>query len=96
MDLLEEMYPKIDDWFKVYEKKLLGGSIPCTFSYRERTSTLTEQSNMDDYPRGTEVHDRAEIHLDLQTQMIDFALTMRQYANHIYGHESVSAEFYGN
>lgn len=74
--LLTELYPKFLAWFSWYERKTLGWSIPCSFSYRERTGTLNEQSCLDDYPRAVSVHDRAEIHLDLQSQMIEFALTM--------------------
>ena len=66
-DLLKELHPKFNSWYGFYEQHLLGISIPCTFSYRERTSILTEQSNLDDYPRGVNVYDRAEIHLDLQS-----------------------------
>ena len=63
-------------------------SIPCTFSFRGRTSTLTQQSCLDDYPRAVNVHDRAEVHLDLQSQMIEFALVMEQYSILIQGPES--------
>ena len=39
---LQEAYPVIVGWYDWYERKVGGKSIPCTFSYRERTSTLTE------------------------------------------------------
>ena len=91
---LQEAYPVIVGWYDWYERKVGGKSIPCTFSYRERTSTLTEQSNLDDYPRAVNVHDRAEVHLDLQSQMIEFALVMEQYSILTQGPDSqLSTDF---
>lgn len=91
-DLVIEVYPKLLDWFGWYERKTLGMSIPCTFSFRERTSTLAEQSCLDDYPRGVVVHDRAEVHLDLQSQMIEFAMTMQQLSLALKGPNSPQSE----
>ena len=87
-DLILEVYPKLLDWYGWYERKTLGMSIPCSFSFRERTSTLNEHSCLDDYPRAVAVHDRAEVHLDLQCQMIEFALTMQQLSAALKGSDS--------
>lgn len=37
-------------------------------------------SGLDDYPRGYIVNDRSEIHLDLQSWMVEFSNFMKQYA----------------
>ena len=87
-DLLLEAFPKFLEWFDWHEKKLLGQSIPCTFSYAKRTSRLNEQSCLDDYPRAVAVHERAEAHLDLQSQMIEFALTLQSYGKLLQGPDS--------
>eukprot|EP00353_Schmidingerella_taraikaensis_P002103 CAMPEP_0185599830 /NCGR_PEP_ID=MMETSP0434-20130131/82973_1 /TAXON_ID=626734 ORGANISM="Favella taraikaensis, Strain Fe Narragansett Bay" /NCGR_SAMPLE_ID=MMETSP0434 /ASSEMBLY_ACC=CAM_ASM_000379 /LENGTH=77 /DNA_ID=CAMNT_0028229375 /DNA_START=975 /DNA_END=1208 /DNA_ORIENTATION=+ len=63
--LLQELLPKTLDLFDWYERKLRNKSIPCTFSYRGRTSLLNEESNLDDYPRAVIAHENGEIHLDL-------------------------------
>ena len=33
-ELVMELYPKFNEWYGWYEQRLLGISIPCTFSYR--------------------------------------------------------------
>lgn len=56
-------------WFKQKtQNRVLSG----TFSY-PRSSWLSPESGMDDYPRAHFVNKGYEVHLDLQTQMIDYA-----------------------
>ena len=93
--LLTELQPKVLDWYDWYERKLSNQSYRCSFGYRERTSNLNEQSSLDDYPRAVNVHDRAEIHLDLQSQMIEFALTLQQYSAIMQGADSAWALEFG-
>ena len=91
--LLAEIYPKFSQLFAFYEKRTLGTSIPCTFSYRDRTSILSESSCLDDYPRAVNFHDRAEVHLDLQSWMIDFALTMERFSKIMPGNQKKAEGF---
>ena len=64
-ELVFELLPKFLDLFDWYERKISNKSLPCSFGFRRRTSTLLEQSNLDDYPRAVMVHDRGEVHLDI-------------------------------
>ena len=66
-NLLIDLHPRVLDLFDFYQSSLENQAYPCTFGFRARTSTLLEQSALDDYPRGVSVHDRGEIHLDLQS-----------------------------
>lgn len=93
-ELVVELLPKVLDLFDWYERKISNKSLPCSFGFRGRTSTLLEQSNLDDYPRAVMVHDRGEVHLDIQATMIEFALTIQQHALMIQGPNSkVKQEF---
>ena len=78
---LKRLYTRWARQFYWYEKQFKNSQIPCTFSYHRRTATLNEQSGMSDYPRGNMVHENLEIHVDIQSQMIEYALTMSKYAS---------------
>jgi len=71
--LLFDLYSRWVAWFDFYNNKVDNPSIPCTFSYRDRTAKATSQSGFEDYPRASNVNELFEIHLDLQTWMIEFA-----------------------
>lgn len=79
-EFLADLYPRFYTWQKWYIKFLQNLSMPCTFSWRHRKSTDNEQSLLDDYPRGHVVNDAYEIHLDLQTWMIEFSDTLLDWA----------------
>lgn len=74
--LLTNSFKKWQKLFEHYEKTLQNPSIPCTFSYRGRTALSNENSGLEDYPRASKVNEKFEIHLDLQAQMVEFALIM--------------------
>jgi hypothetical protein len=52
----------------------------CTFSYSDRNSETTEQSGLDDYPRASRVNGQSEIHLDLQSWMLELTTITKAYA----------------
>jgi hypothetical protein len=43
----------------------------CTYSYKNRSPTENSSSGLDDYPRGYTVNKDYEIHLDLQTWILE-------------------------
>ena len=81
--VLKQLYTRWATQFLWYEKQFKNSQLPCTFSYHRRTATLNEQSGMSDYPRGNMVHEHLEIHVDIQSQMIEYALTMSKYASFV-------------
>jgi len=54
--------------------------MPNTFSWRGRTSQENFPSGLDDYPRAYVVNEGYEIHLDLQSWMVEFSKFMSSYA----------------
>ena len=90
--LLTRLYSRWATQFLWYVKQFKNSQIPCTFSYHRRTSTLNEQSGMSDYPRGDMVHEHLEIHVDIQSQMIEYALTMSRYAS-LVGDKTNATDF---
>jgi mannosyl-oligosaccharide glucosidase len=54
--------------------------MPNTFSWRGRTSDENMPSGLDDYPRAFIVNEGYEIHLDLQSWMVEFSKFMGSYA----------------
>ncbi len=55
--------------------------MPHTFSWRGRTSQENLPSGLDDYPRAFIVNEGYEIHLDLQSWMVEFSHFMSAYAD---------------
>ena len=72
-DLLQETQNRWNSYFSYLETNLENPGLPCTFQYKKRTPNLNTQSALDDYPRGLIINDGYEIHIDLQSQMIEFA-----------------------
>jgi len=54
--------------------------MPFTFSWRGRTPKENMPSGLDDYPRAHIVNEGFEIHLDLQSWMVEFSTFMGDYA----------------
>jgi len=54
--------------------------MPFTFSWRGRTSEENMPSGLDDYPRAHNVNEGYEIHLDLQSWMVEFSAFMASFA----------------
>ena len=79
-ETLTNMHEDMVRWFAHYEQRLQNDNQVCTFSYRGRTSALNPQSGLDDYPRGDRVNGSGEIHLDLQSWMVEFAKIMEFYS----------------
>jgi len=55
--------------------------MPFTFSWRGRTSEENMPSGLDDYPRAHHVNEGYEIHLDLQSWMVEFSAFMASFAS---------------
>ena len=63
--------------------------MPNTFSWRGRTSQENLPSGLDDYPRAFIVNEGYEIHLDLQSWMVEFSKFMSDYAE-VIGNSALS------
>lgn len=67
--------------------------MPFTFSWQGRSSEHNFPSGLDDYPRGYNINERYEIHLDLQSWMAEFSLFMSDFSKYI-GEEVKSAAYH--
>ncbi|CDW80734.1 mannosyl-oligosaccharide glucosidase [Stylonychia lemnae] len=74
------LYQKWQTWYQWFFKSQENPSMPFNFSWRGRTSQENFPSGLDDYPRGFIVNEGYEIHLDLQSWMVEFSKFMSLYA----------------
>ena len=77
---LKNLYSKWQLWYSWFFKSQENPNMPFTFSWRGRTSEENMPSGLDDYPRAHIVNEGEEIHLDLQSWMIEFSSFMGRYA----------------
>ena len=80
-DFLVQMYPRWQLWYNWFYDSQENPTMPFTFSWRGRTPDGVLPSGLDDYPRAFLVHEFKEIHLDLQTWMVQFSEFMSSYAS---------------
>ena len=82
-EFLASLYPKWTKWYWWFFKSQENPTMPYTFSWQGRTSEENMGSGFDDYPRGYNVNERYEIHLDLQSWMTEFSLFMANYSSYL-------------
>lgn len=79
-NFIGRLYGKWQLWYKWFFKSQENQSMPNTFSWRGRTSQENFPSGLDDYPRAHVVNEGYEIHLDLQSWMVEFSKFMSSYS----------------
>jgi mannosyl-oligosaccharide glucosidase len=77
------MYSRWVLWYEWFFKSQENPSLPYTFSWRGRTSDENMPSGLDDYPRAFHVNEGYEIHLDLQSWMVEFSQFMSTFAGQV-------------
>lgn len=70
---MESLYKKWRTWFGWFYSSQENPTMPFTFSWQGRTQEENLPSGLDDYPRAYIVHEREEIHLDIQSWMVEFS-----------------------
>lgn len=79
-DFLRSIYSRWQLWYNWFFASQENPSMPDTFSWKGRTSEENMPSGLDDYPRAYNVNEGNEIHLDLQSWMVEFSRFMANYA----------------
>jgi mannosyl-oligosaccharide glucosidase len=77
---LVPLYSRWQLWYEWFFKSQENPTMPFTFSWKGRTSEENMPSGLDDYPRAYIVNEGYEIHLDLQSWMVEFSQFMANYA----------------
>ena len=77
---MSEIYPKWQKWYAWFYISQENPFIPYTFSWQARGAEENFPSGFDDYPRAYRINEREEIHLDLQSWMVEFSTTMSLFA----------------
>lgn len=78
---LGKLYVNWQKWYEWFLKSQENPTMPNTFSWRGRSSQENFPSGLDDYPRAYIVNEGYEIHLDLQSWMVEFSEFMSNYAD---------------
>jgi Glycosyl hydrolase family 63 C-terminal domain len=90
-----DLYQRWQLWYDWFFRSQENPTIPFTFSWRGRTSKENMPSGLDDYPRAYIVNDGYEIHLDLQSWMVEFSTFMGEYSA-LVGNTTKSKRYHAN
>jgi len=77
---LRKFYSRLCKWYWWFAESQENPTFPNSFSWQGGTHNGNLPSGLDDYPRGYRVNNRYEIHLDLQTWMVQFSAFMHTFS----------------